>query len=51
MKNSSRFELTIARLEQRHRRILRLLENPAVELEPRQLAVDEGVAVHALGTR
>ena len=35
-------------LEQRYGRILGLFEDPAIELEPRQLAVDERVAVHAL---
>src|SRR5262245_8734104 len=38
-------------LEQRNRRVFRFLENATVELEPRQLAVDEGVAVHALDAR
>jgi len=35
-------------LQKRHRRVFGLLEHPPVELEPRELAVDEGLAVHAL---
>src|SRR3989442_527094 len=34
-------------LEQGHARILRLLEHAPIELEPRQLAVDERVRVHS----
>src|SRR5713226_7349380 len=33
-------------LEQRHARVLRLLEHAPVEFEPRELPVDEGVGVH-----
>ena len=48
MKNSSRFDATIAAnlsaLEQRRRRIRRLLEHALVEGQPRQLAVDEQAA-------
>jgi hypothetical protein len=32
--------------EERHARVLRLLEHAPVELEPRQLAADERVRVH-----
>ena len=38
-------------LEQRHARILRLLEHAPVELEPGQLAVDERVGVHPIAAR
>ena len=38
-------------LQQRHARILGLLEHAPVELEPRQLAVDERARVHAYGRR
>jgi len=45
MKNSSRFELVmIAKLEpleERRRRVHRLFEHASVELEPRELAVQE----------
>src|SRR4029434_10066398 len=34
-------------LEQGHARILRLLEHATIELEPRELAVDERVRVHS----
>src|SRR5262245_4615734 len=38
-------------LQERYRRILSFLQDSTVELEPRQLAVDERLAVHALDAR
>ena len=55
MKNSSRFELKMARNFTRSssgtRRVLRLLEHAAVELEPGQLAIDEASAFIASALR